>query len=69
MQHVAALFVADDDGRLQLLGCTSAGGAAARVARALLEEYRTPSRDKEFREIQEARARALARVAMGGNRD
>lgn len=67
MQRVAALFVADDDGSLQLLGCTSAGDVAARVAQALLEEHWTPSRDREFREIQEARARALARVAIGGS--
>ena len=54
MQRVAALFVADDDGRLQLLGCTSAGDVAARVAQALLEEHRTPSRDKEFRDRKRA---------------
>lgn len=68
MTGVAALFITDNDGRVQLLGETQAGNVVARVARALLEEGNSPhqSRDKEFRKTCAARTRVLARIAMGG---
>jgi hypothetical protein len=66
VERVTALFAADADGRLELLGVTQAGDVAARVAQALLAERPMPSKDREFREVQEARRRALARAAMGG---
>lgn len=63
MRGVVSLWITDDDGRLQLLGVSEAVGLAARVAQFLLEQDRTPSRDRAFREIQETRMRALTRIA------
>jgi len=63
MRGVVSLWITDDDGRLQLLGVSEAVGLAARVAQFLLEQDRTPSRDRAFREIQETRVRALTQIA------
>lgn len=68
MTGVAALFITDNDGRVQLLGETQAGDVVARVARALLAERGSPrqSGDQEYRKVCAGKTRALERIAMGG---
>ena len=68
MQRVTALFGADSEGWLELLGCTTAPDVAAGVAQRLHNERPIKSPDPDLNDLIRSRARALARVAMGGER-
>jgi hypothetical protein len=68
MQRVTALFASDSDGRLELLGCTTAPDVAAGVAQLLLAERPTRSPDRDLDELIQSHNRALAKAALGGKR-
>lgn len=68
MTRVTALFVGDSEGRLELLGCTTAPEVAAGVAQRLLTERPRGSPDRDLNELIKSRARALAKAALGGER-
>jgi len=68
VQGVTALFASDLEGRLELLGCTTAPDVAAGVAEHLLAEHPARSPDRDLDELIHSRRRALAKAALGGNR-
>jgi hypothetical protein len=68
VQGVTALFVCDSEGRLELLGCTTAPDVAAGVAEHFLTEHPARRPDRDLDELLQSRKRALAKAALGGNR-
>jgi hypothetical protein len=68
VERLIALYATDGE-RLELLGITQAADLTALAAQRLLAEHPARSPDRDLDELIRSRRRALARVAMGGDRE